>query len=178
MAERNLHLSMDGIWCRRTCQLQQLEQELAVNRRQCRSDHSLVLPLSCKSQINGQSSQRQCPRRCPRNQAINHPRADEEQRVHLFDRRLEVKKLLQRELGLDGLKWVGRYSSRNIAPELRLLTKPCNQIHLRQCGQFSQSANPPDGKGFRVVLFEIQHGKWELCKHSCFLPFWNHSNSA
>ena len=159
-------------------QLQQLEQELAVNRRQCRPYHTLVLPLSCKSQINGQSSQRQCPRRCSRNQAINHARADEEQRVHLFDRRLEVEKLFQRELSFDGLKCVGRYSTSKIAPVPRLLTKPRNQIHLRQRGQFSQRANPPDSKGLRVVLFEIQRGKRELCKRSCFLPFGNHGNAA
>jgi hypothetical protein len=48
------------------------------------------------------------------NQAINHARAHEEQRVHLLDGRLELAEFFQRELWLDGLKGMGA------APRARL----------------------------------------------------------
>ncbi len=93
-------------------ELQKLEQKLAIGGRHPGTEYAFVALASFQAHACCHVRQRKRPVCSPRHQALDHARANKQQRIDLLDRIFEFAELAQREFRLDRLKHMRMHTAR------------------------------------------------------------------
>ena len=95
--------------------LHELEQKFAIDGRKCRTKNEPMGAIALKGQIQINKGERHGARRGSLDEAVEHARANEQQRVHLLYRYLKLAKLTKRKCSLLWLKCMHVRSASQIA---------------------------------------------------------------